>query len=61
MKMELHYYEKRELTILMDLLIKNINEIIIKFDTNDFQDKEIKDALVLEIESVDAHHNWTRR
>jgi hypothetical protein len=58
MIMELHYYEKRELTILMDLLIKNINEIIIKFDTNDFQDKEIKDALVLEIESVDAHYNW---
>jgi hypothetical protein len=58
MKMELHYYETSELTILMDLLIKRINEIIIKFDTNDFQDKEIKDSLVLEIESVDADHNW---
>jgi len=58
MRMELHFYETRELTILMDLLIKKINEIIIKFDKNDFQDKEIKNALVLEIESVDADPNW---
>jgi len=58
MKMELHYYDIDELTILIDFLIKRINNIIIKFDTNDFQDKAIKDALVLDIQSLDADPNW---
>ena len=56
--MELHYYDIDELTILIDFLIKRINNIIIKFDTNDFQDKAIKDALVLDIQSLDADPNW---
>jgi hypothetical protein len=60
MKMELHYYQTRDLTILMDLVIKRINEIIIKLDTNDFQDKIIKDSLVLVVEAVDEDANWRK-
>jgi len=58
MKIELHYRQTSELIVLMDLLFKRINEIIIMFDTNDFQDKAIKDALVLDIESLDANPKW---
>ena len=58
MKIELHYRQTSELIVLMDLLFKRINEIIIKFDTNAFQDKAIKDALVLDIESIDANPKW---
>lgn len=32
-------------------LIKRINEIIIKFDSNDFQDRKIQKTLLIEIET----------
>lgn len=58
MKIELHYHERKELKLLMRHLIENINKIIINFDYNDFQDKDIKKSLLLDITSVDADYNW---
>ena len=48
--------ETKEAKVLIRNLIKRINEIIIKFDSNDFQDRKIKKALLLEIET---HYNKT--
>jgi hypothetical protein len=43
--------ETKEAKVLIRNLIKRINEIIIKFDSNDFQDREIQKALLIEIET----------
>jgi len=58
MTIELHYHERKELKLLMRHIIQNINKIIINFNSNDFQDKDIKKSLLLDINSVDADYNW---
>jgi len=43
--------ETKEAKVLIRNLIKRINEIIIKFDSNDFQDRIIQKTLLIEIET----------
>ena len=43
--------ETKEAKVLIRNLIKRINEIIIKFDSNDFQDRKIQKTLLIEIET----------
>ena len=49
--------ETKEAKVLIRNLIKRINEIIIKFDSNDFQDRKIQEALLIEI---DTHYKITK-
>lgn len=60
MKMELNYKGTKKLLLFIKQLSKNINKIIINFDSNDFNDTEIKKSLLLRVHSVDANHDWRR-
>ena len=60
MKMELRYTGTKKLLLFMKQLFKNLNEIIINFDSDDFEDREIKNSLLLRVISIRADHDWRR-
>jgi hypothetical protein len=51
--------ETKEAKALIRNLIKRTNEIMNKFDSDDFQDREVKKALLLEINTMDSSYNRT--